>query len=56
MADLVDRVAKTKLEWLDDVEADAKTWDTISSTPQRLEVGKTHYRVLARRIKRNEVG
>jgi len=50
MADLLDRVIVTFLEWLDDLETDALTWDTVTSTPEHIENGKARYRALSQRM------
>ena len=50
MADLLDRVVHTVLEWADDFHADVLTWDTVQSTPEHVEQGKARYRALAQRI------
>ena len=47
MADLTDRVRWVVLDWLAEVRTDAENWETIESTPERVEQAKARYRAVA---------
>ena len=56
MADLLDRVVMTFLDWLSEFEEDVAGWETVASSPENTERGKRRYRALAERMERSSEG
>ena len=52
IADLSDRVGWVVFEWLDELRTDAADWDTIASSPERLEEAKALYKRIGERTRR----